>query len=178
MYCSTASDIVGTLRLELDGDRSARDIQLNGTTCSNGVTPDDHKNMDDGDHQLVGRVSQLTGTFFYMEYLECVCPCPTPSQVQYCADSLAASRIENSSGDAFDLLSAGPTAQNVPAQAVIVDNTDPAIIYHNPSQWLYDSDSPSDYRRSVSYTYTKGVALSYSFDGVAIWYDSLSHVIQ
>ena len=177
MYCSTGLDIVGYLTLVLDGSTYVRQIQLNGTACSDGITPDDRENMDDGDHQLTGRVSQLNGTFFYMEYLECVCPCPTPSQVQ-CADNLAASRIQSLSGDGFDLLSTGPTAQNVPAQAVIVDNTDPGIIYHNESRWLHYSDSAGDYRRSVSYGFTKGTALSYSFDGVAIWYDSVSHAIQ
>ena len=99
-----------------------------------------------------------------------------PSQVQ-CADSLAASRIENSSGDAFDLLSAGPTAQNVPAQAAIVDNTDPAILYLNEDHWMEYPDV-RDYRGSASYGFTQGARLSYFFDGVAIWYDSVSHAIQ
>ncbi len=95
------------------------------------------------------------------------------------ANNPASSRIENSSGDGFDLLSAGPAAQNVPAQAVIVDNIDPAITYHNPSQWLGSGAiSVGDYGGSVSYTSTLDASLSFSFDGVAIWYECVPHVIQ
>ena len=165
------------MELELDGI-SLRDTQMNDTTCIDGVTPG--LSIKDGDHQLAGRVSQLnSGGFgaFVMEDFECVCPCSTPSQV-YCANNISTSRIENSSGDGFDLLSAGPTAQSVPAQAVIVDNTDPSIIYHNKSQWRDYSDGIRDYRRSVSYTNINGASLSYTFDGEAIWYDCISHTIQ
>ena len=107
------------------------------------------------------------------------CPCFTPSRVKY-ANNLAASRIENSSGDGFDLLSAGPTAQNVPAEAVIVDNIDSAITYHNQSQWNFISGdyASNDYGESLSYTWAPGTSLSFSFDGVAIWYDCVSHTIQ
>ena len=154
------------------------DIPLNGTTCTNEVKPKFGKNIEDGDHQLAGRAFQLNaGGLFHMEHFECVCPCSTASQI-HCAYNLAAFRIENLSGNGFDFLSAGPTAQNVPAQAVIVDNTDPAIIYHNKSLWFDYSDGLRDYRRSVSYTSTNGASLSYSFDGVAIWYDFVSHAIQ
>ena len=99
------------------------------------------------------------------------------SQGKY-AHNLAASRIENSSGDDFDLLSTGPTAQNVPAQAVIVDNVDPAIIYHNETYWSNFSYGRYDYGGSVSSTSTLGASLSFSFDGVAIWYDCVSHIIH
>ena len=160
--------------MELDGV-TTDNINLNGTTGIDGVRPEYGRDMEGGDHQLTGHVQQ--GGTFYMDHLECVCPCSTPSQV-YFANNLAASRIENLSGDGFDLLSAGPTAQNVPAQAVIVDNTDPAIIYNSKSLWLDFSDGIRDYRRSVSYTNTKGASLSYSFDGDAIWYDYGSHAIQ
>ena len=95
-------------------------------------------------------------------------PCSAPSQI-HCANNLRGSRIENLSGDGFDIPNAGPTAQNVPAQAVIVDNTDPAIIYHNKSLWFDYSDTVRDYRNSLSLTRTKGASLSYSFDGDAIW---------
>ena len=57
------------MSLELDGV-PMNDIQLNGTTCINGVTPKDSKNMGGGDHQLVGRVFQLTVGFFSVDYLE------------------------------------------------------------------------------------------------------------
>ena len=114
-----------------------------------------------------------------MDYFE-YGTCSTPSQVQ-CANNLAASRIESSSGDGFDLLSAGPTAQDVPPQAVIVDNIDPTIKYHDQSLWLrysysYSGDV-SDYGGSLSYSETPGASLSFSFDGVAIWYDCVSHAI-
>ena len=102
--------------------------------------------------------------------------CSTPSQVQ-CANNLATSRIENSSGLGFDPLNAGPTAQNVPAHALIVDNIDPAMIYHDKFQWLSRSDYVDMYA-SVSYTSIPGASLSYSFDGVAIWCDCVSHVIR
>ena len=93
-----------------------------------------------------------------------------------CANTIAASRIENLSGDGFDLLSAGQTAQNVPTQAVTVDNTDPAI-YRDRSQWSDFSDTAGDYGGTLSYTAGSG-SLNYSFDGVAIWYDCVSHTIQ
>ena len=163
--------------MELDGV-PIDDIQLNSTVCIDGVRTKYGENMEDGDHQLAGRLFQLNSwAGYYMDHLEYVYPRSTPSQV-HSADNLAASRIENLSGDGFDLLSAGPTAQNVPAQAVIVDNTDPAVIYHNKSQWLDYSDGVRDYRRSVSCTRTNGASLSYSFDGDAIWYDCVSHAIQ
>ena len=172
-----SKNITGVLRLELDGD-PLDDIGLNGTSCIDGITPKYRQNLVVGDHQVAGRVLQMSaGERFEMVDLEWVYPCSTPSQVR-CANNLGTSRIENSTGDGFDLLSAGPTAQNVPAQAVIVDNTDPAIIYHNKSQWVEYSDGIRDYRRSVSYTNIIGASLSYSFDGEAIWYDCVSHAIQ
>ena len=177
MYCDYSFVIKdGFLTFELDGV-SSFDIKLNSTACINGVAPEYGKNMEGGDHQLAGRVFQMSGSLFYMNHLECACPCSTPSQV-HCGNNLAASRIENLSGDGFDLRSAGPTAQNVPTQAAIVDNDDPAIIYNNKSLWIDSSDGIRDYRRSVSYTDTKGASLSYSFDGDAIWYDCGSHAIQ
>ena len=160
--------------MEFDGFH-IEDIPLNNTTCIDGITPQYSKRMEDGDHQFSGRIWQ--GGLFLMRHLECVCPCSTPSQV-HCANNIPASRIEILSGAGFNLLSAGPTAQDVPAQAAIVDNTDPAIIYHDKSQWLESSDGVRDYRRSVSYTTAQGASLSYSFDGVAIWYDCVSHAIQ
>ena len=123
----TDSLTMGAFSLELDGRPDLR--PLNGTTFSDGVALIYRaENMGDGDHQLIGIVSFLTNGTFSMDHFECGCPCSTLSQGKY-AHNLAASRIENSSGDDFDLLSTGPAAQNVPAQAVIVDNIDAAIIY-------------------------------------------------
>ena len=61
---------------------------------------------------------------------------------------------------------------------MIVDNTDPAIIYNTDSTWSKDSDDISSYARSVSTTFIRGASLSFSFDGVALWYDCASHAIQ
>ena len=92
-----------------------------------------------------------------------------------CANNLAIPRIENSPGDPFDLLSAGPAAQNVPPQAVTVDNSSPEITYHDQSQWVHEFNTLDYYGSSMSYTPSIGGSLSYSFDGVAIWYDYPSH---
>ena len=167
---------MAALYLQLDG--YTHTIPLNGTTYSGGVVPIyGAENMGDGDHQLMGIIPFLTNGTVFIDHFECGCPCSTPSQVK-CANNLAVSRIENASGDGFDLLSAGSTAQNVPAQAVIVDNIDPAILHHNESQWSKYSDGVLDYGRSVSFTSTPGASLSFSFDGVAIWYVWESHIIQ
>lgn len=96
----------------------------------------------------------------------------TPSQGA-CSDSLASSRIGNQFGQGFDLLWAGPNATNVPKEAVIVDNTSPDVVYSNSSQWG-NPDNVQFYRRSLSNTNTAGASLSYSFDGVAIWYYCVS----
>ena len=166
---------MGALDLMLDGDLNR--IPLNGTTFSDEVALIYRaENMGDGDHQLIGAPFLENGTFL-MDHFECGRLYSTLSQGKY-ANTPATSRIENSSGDGFDLLSAGPTAQDVPAQALIVDNIDPAIIYHNESQWLKYSNGVRDYGRSLSITWTPGASLSFSFDGVAIWYDYVSHAIQ
>ena len=59
-----------------------------------------------------------------------------------------------------------------------MDNIDPAITYHNQSQWSFFHDTSEDYGRSLAYTWTPGASLSFSFDGVAIWYDCVSHAIR
>lgn len=92
----------------------------------------------------------------------------TPSQGT-CSDSLASSSIGNQFGQGFDLLWAGPNATNVPKEAIIVDNTSPDIVYSNASQWG-SPDNVQFYRRTLSNTNTAGASLSYSFNGVAIWY--------
>src|SRR5258706_11608279 len=174
VYGGTGTTSVGNLSLWLDGVYGS--MHLNDAIFTDGVMQIYRaENMEDGDHQLTGSVS--TSGEFLLDHFECDCPCPTPYQVKY-ANNLAASRIDNSSGDGFDLVSAGPTAQNVPAQAVIVDNIDPAVIYdHRESQWFDGSDGIGDYGRSVSSSLTPGASLSYSFDGVAIWYECVSHTI-
>ena len=129
--------------------------------------------MEDGDHQLYGLL-YVTGAPFEIDYFECVMPF---SQGQP-ANNLATSRIENSSGGGFDLLSAGPAAQNVPTRAVTVDNNSADIIFHSESMWKHDSNGIYYYDKTISYTQTLGSSLSYSFNGVAIWYDYPSHTIQ
>lgn len=91
------------------------------------------------------------------------------SQVS-CSNNIASFRVENRSGQGFDLQWAGPNATNVPKEAIIVDNSSPDIVYSNPSQWG-NVDNVQFYRRSLSNTNTAGASLSYSFNGVAIWYD-------
>ena len=100
-----------------------------------------------------------------------------PLRPKNCANNLATSRIENSSGDSLDPLNAGPAAQNVPARAVTVDDSSPEVIYHD-SLWQHGLDYVHYYDRSVSYTDFRGSSLSYAFDGVAIWYDYLSYTIH
>ena len=94
-----------------------------------------------------------------------------------CANNLSIPRIETSSGNPFNLLSAGPAAQNVPSQVVTVDDSSPDIIYHDKS-WLTSFNHLNNYDSSVSATSLTGGSLSYSFDGVAIWYDYLFHTLQ
>ena len=103
--------------------------------------------------------------------------CSNLSQ-ELCATNLAAPRIENPSGDPFDLLSAGPAAKSVPSQAVTVDDSSPDIIYHNESNWSRKIDSLRYYDSGISLVWIPGTSLSYSFDGVAIWYSYLYHTIQ
>jgi hypothetical protein len=78
------------------------------------------------------------------------------------------------SGRGFDLLSAGPNATNVPREAITVDNSSPDIVLPNPSQWNR-VNSVQYFRQGALYTNQAGASLSYSFDGVAIWYDCISH---
>jgi hypothetical protein len=78
-------------------------------------------------------------------------------------------RVENSSGRGFDILCVGPNATNVPKEAVIVNNFSPDIVFSNASQWG-DADNIQYDRQSLSFATRAGASLSYSFDGVAIWY--------
>ena len=88
---------------------------------------------------------------------------------ELCYIRISAFRVENSSGNGFDLLWAGPNATNVPKEAITVDNSSPDIVFSNASQWVRGTNSKY-YRRSVSRTNETGASLSFSFDGVAIWY--------
>ena len=101
------------------------------------------------------------------------CPCPTPSQEQY-TNNLVASRIGISSGGIFNLLSDGPTAQNVPVQAVTVNNASLEIISYNKFKWTHYFNGIYNYERSVSSTRN----IESFLDEVAIWYDYLSHAMH
>ena len=159
-------------------DSNTTNIVFNDTTHRDDASLMYHAdNMEDGDHQLQG-FAEISTAVMVIDYFECAAPCSTLSQELY-ANSLAASRIENSSGDPFNLLSTGPVAQNVPSEAVTVDNSSPEIIYHTAkSGWVHELNSISSYNKSLSYAPFTGSSLSYSFDGVAIWYDYQSHTIQ
>ena len=91
-----------------------------------------------------------------------------------CSNRISAFRVETLSGNAFDLLWAGPNATNVPKEAVVVDNFSPDIVYSTPSMW-YRVHDVRYYRKSLSYTIQPGASLSFTFDGVAIWYDCVSY---
>jgi len=99
--------------------------------------------------------------------------------LHWCAEGLTAARIENSYGGGFDILSTGPTATDVPVQAVVVDDTSSDIVFQNYSRWFHREDITCS-GRTVSFSKGGGTSLSYSFDGVAIWYDCdcVSYIIQ
>ena len=101
------------------------------------------------------------------------CPHSTLSK-GLCSNRISAFRVEISSGNGFDLLWAGPNATNVPKEAIIVDNYSPDIVYSTPSMWSSVHDAQY-YRESLSHTTQPGASLSFSFDGVAIWYDYISY---
>jgi len=160
--------------LILDGKNM--DVPLNSTNTDNKpslIYSSD--SMVDGDHQLYGEIVslQVNGSLA-VDYFECVAPL-TPWK--WSTDNSSASRIENLSGGGFSLLSAGRNATNVPKEAVIVDDTRPEIKFHNASQWFHEQYVAS-YARTRSHSNTTGVSLSYSFDGVAIWYDRASYITQ
>lgn len=100
-------------------------------------------------------------------------PYSLPTQL-LCSNNLSAFRVENRSGRGFDLISSGPNAPNVPEEALTVDNNSPDIVFSDPSQWRR-VDSVQYYRQGLSYTNVAGASLTYTFDGVAIWYDCVSH---
>ena len=63
---------------------------------------------------------------------------------------------------------------NVPKKAIIVDNSSPDIVYTVPSMWSLPTNVVF-YGRSMAHTNQPGASLSFSFDGVAIWYDRVSY---
>jgi len=137
------------LQFRLDGNNT--NVSLNGTNFAGGPTRVySADNLADGDHQLFVYVNSLqqNGTVA-VDYFE----------------------VENSSGQGFGLLWAGPNATSVPNEAIIVDNSSPDVVFSNPSQWG-SADNVQYYRRSLSFTTQAGASLSYSFEGVAIWYYS------
>ena len=91
-----------------------------------------------------------------------------------CFNSFAAFRVENSSGQGFDLLWAGPNATNVPQEATIVDNQNQDVVLSNPFQWGR-ADGVQYYRGAMTWTTVAGASLNFSFDGVAIWYACVSY---
>ena len=93
----------------------------------------------------------------------------SPLSSVLCSNSLSAFRIENSSGNGFGLSRTGPNAMNVPKEAIIVDNSSPDVVFSNPSMWS-SADDAQYYRKSLAFTAKAGASLSFSFEGVAIWY--------
>ena len=90
------------------------------------------------------------------------------------SNSISAFRIENSSGNGFDLSKAGPNAMNVPKEAIIVDNSSRDVVFSNPSMWS-SADDAQYYRKSLAFTTQAGASLSFSFEGVAIWYGCVTY---
>jgi len=147
----------------LDGNRTTTGVN-NRTLFAPILSAGD---LTDEDHQLVGTVG--INEYVSVRYFEYVAPL-FYSALKYFAESVGASRIENSSGGGFDLLTTGPNAKTVPAQADVVDNTSLEIKLQNDFQWSLMSDDDA-FGRSLTISTTPGASLSYSFDGIAIWYD-------
>src|SRR5258706_8142677 len=98
-------------------------------------------------------------------------PYSTLSRKKY-PNRLFAFSIENSSGNGFDLLWAGPNATNVPKEAIVVDNSSPDIIFNSIDYLWRRSHGVSG---DILSTNQAGAWLSFSFEGVAIWYDCVSY---
>ena len=90
-----------TMILSLNG----RNITVNTTDPAGGVLLMYYSdNMGVGDHQLSGHLTVPRGFPVGIDYFECVVPLSQFVQ-ELGATNLVASRIENSSGDPFDLRS-------------------------------------------------------------------------
>lgn len=73
MHGNTFTVANGSLVLRLDGEPTT--ILLNGTADADGITPMYRAdNMQDGDHQLMGEVTQLMAGIFSVAYFEYVAP--------------------------------------------------------------------------------------------------------
>lgn len=73
MHGNTFTVANGSLVLRLDGEPTT--ILLNGTADADGITPMYRAdNMQDGDHQLMGEVTQLMAGIFSVAYFEYVVP--------------------------------------------------------------------------------------------------------
>ena len=156
-------------------DDSDTKVTLNGTSFDDGPTLAWRAdNLGDDDHQLwvIIRSLQQNGSVA-VDYFEYVVPL-LHLVTRIVFRKVSAFRVENSSGNGFDPLWAGPNATNVPKEAIIVDSSSPDIVFSTPSMWS-SADDPQYYRRSLSYTTQAGASLSFSFDGVAIWYDCVSY---
>ena len=132
--------------------------------------------LEDGDHQFWGHaISSPVNALIVVHYFECVVTLlhPVPDTVPSQSHRF---RIENSSGGGFNFISDGPNSPDVPAQAVTVDNTSPDIILQNASQWTLTADTAC-YEKTRWWSTVPGASLSYSFAGVAIWYEFIHHTI-
>ena len=78
-------------------------------------------------------------------------------------------RIENDNNTGFDLLWVGPNATNVPKEAILVDSLSQDIQLSNSSQWQ-NSDDIRYYGGNTWQTSLHGASLTYTFEGVAIWF--------
>ena len=78
-------------------------------------------------------------------------------------------RIQNDHDTGFDLLWVGPNATNVPKEAILVDSLSQDIQLSNSSQWQ-NSDDVRYYGRNSWQTNLHGASLTYTFEGVAIWF--------
>lgn len=73
MHGNTFTVANGSLVLRLDGEPTT--ILLNGTADADGITPMYRAdNLPDGDHQLMGEVTQLMAGIFTIAYFEYVVP--------------------------------------------------------------------------------------------------------
>ena len=87
-----------------------------------------------------------------------------------CSNKISAFRLEDSSGNGFDPLWAGPNAMNVPKAAITIDDLNPDVVLFNSTTWSRSKYSVN-YGGTILWTTQPGASLNFSFDGVAIWYD-------
>jgi hypothetical protein len=94
-------------------------------------------------------------------------------------DSVAESRIENSSGGGFDLLWAGTNATNVSKEATLVAGSgrDTGIVLSDATQWTHGSSGPdlARYKRGWLDTTKAGASFSFTFNGTQ--YGTTAYII-